>query len=465
MILLDKFIPRPYQLPFYEAMENSGGKYRHAIVIEPRKCGKDLGIGLQYAVRTCLRKTTRVLYFLKSYTQAKEVIWDAITNEGTRYLDTIPPEVIKRMNASELKIEFHNGSILKFGSAENYEKSIVGGNASLIIFSEYATYKNDNCYRFASPIVTSNGGQFLFISTPRGRNFFFDLYQKAQQWDDWYVLKQSVEETKHISLEDIDRERREHSEEFIQQEYYCSFDRGIEGSVYSNYILKLIEEGRIGNVPYDPAFPVHTAWDLGHDDQTVIICFQQVKNNNVNVINCYANNNQPIGHYIKWIKQQEYVWGNHYAPHDIDVHDYSTGLTRLEYARQLGLNFQTREVNNKLVSATPRKSIIDGIEAVRVAFNRISIDQKKCATLIKALENYHREWDDEKKKYSDTMVHNWASDYADSFRYMCLAIDLNTVGMTEEDARRDYNKAMGINAGMMPYPFNDNDYNRFRMGR
>lgn len=173
----------------------------------------------------------------------------------------------------------------------------------------------------------------------------------------------------------------------------------------------MIDDGRIGRVPYDPAYPVSTAWDLGHDDQTVIVFFQIVKNNMINVIDCYANNNQPIGHYIKYIKGLEYVYGKHFAPHDIDVHDYSTGLTRLEYARQLGLNFETREIKGKLGSATPKKSIIDGIEAVRVAFSRMAIDQTKCAKLIKALESYHREWDDEKKKYSDTMVHDWSSDY------------------------------------------------------
>ena len=129
MITLDRFIPREYQLDFYDAMENSGGKYRNAIIVHPRKCGKDMGIGFQYAVRTALRKTTTILYMLKSYAQAKQVIWDMITNDGVRLLDTIPSEVIRSMNASELKITFNNNSIIKLGSAENYEKSIVGSNA------------------------------------------------------------------------------------------------------------------------------------------------------------------------------------------------------------------------------------------------------------------------------------------------------------------------------------------------
>ena len=404
-------------------------------------------MAFQYAVRHALRKTTTVLYMLKSFSQAKQVIWDMIMTNGIKLIDTIPPEVIQSMNVSELKITFNNGSIIKLGSAENYEKSIVGSNASLIIFSEYGTYDNDNPYLFASPIMAANNGRFVFISTPRGRNHFYDLWMKAQQWPDWYCEIKTVDDTGHISPDMMKVIEREHSYEFIQQEYYCSFSRGIEGSVYSHYINKMIADGRIANIPYDPSLPVNTAWDLGHDDQTVIVFFQIDSNRNIRVIDCYANNNQPIGHYVKHLKDQEYVYGKHFGPHDIDVHDYSTGLTRLE----------TREIGNKLGSATPRKSIVDGIEAVRVAFSRMSIDRIKCAKLIKALENYHREWDDNKKKYSDAMVHDWSSDYCDAVRYMCLTLDLHQTGMTEDDARRGYNETMNINRQDFGFPFDGNN--------
>lgn len=457
-IVLDKFIPRDYQRSFFEAMENSGNKYRNAIIVHPRKCGKDF-MTFQYAIREALRSTTNILYMFKSYKQARDVIWEGMTNEGVRFLDTIAPELISSMNSSRLTITFKNNSMIKLGSAENYEKSIVGSNASLIIFSEYGTYTNDNAYLFASPILAPRNGKFIFISTPRGRNHYYDLWMKAQQWPDWYCELLTTDDTKHITPEMMTIIRREFSEEHIQQEYYCSFSRGIEGSVYANYINKLIDEERIGHVPYDPSLPVSTAWDLGHDDMTIIVLWQRTKNNLINVIDCYANNNQPIGHYIKWLKSQEYIYDHHWAPHDIDVHDYSTGMTRLEYARQLGLNFETREINKKLGSATPRKSVMDGIEAVRVAFSRISIDKTKCAKLIKALESYHREWDDEKKKYSDTMVHDWSSDYADAFRYMCLVIDMNRNSMTEADAHRGYNQVMFNNPNALAYPFNDDNNN------
>lgn len=461
MINLDRFTPRDYQYDFFEAMENSGDKYRHAIIVHPRRSGKDY-LAFNYAVRTALRSTTTVLYMLKSYSQAKQVIWDMISNDGIRLLDTIPPEVIEAKNSSELIIRFKNGSQIRLGSAENYEKSIVGSNASLIVFSEYGTYDNDNSYLFASPIMAPNNGRFIFISTPRGRNHYYDLWMKAQKWPDWYCEIKTVDDTKHITPDMMDIIRREHSDEFIQQEYYCSFSRGIEGSVYSKYIEKMRTEGRIGHVPYDPSLPVSTAWDLGIDDSSVVIFFQ-VKNQTINVIDYYENNNQPMTHYIKYLKEKEYVYSKHFAPHDVDIREYSTGLTRLEYAAQLGLDFETREVKNKLCSATPKKSIIDGIEAVRVALPRMYIDEVKCSKLIKALESYHRSWDDEKKTYSDTMVHDWSSHAADAMRYLCLTLDQHDKGMTEEDARKGYVDTVWGNQihNQLPYPFNEQNQNNF----
>lgn len=454
MIIMDGFTPRNYQLDFYDAMENSGGKFRNAIIVHPRKCGKDMGIGFQYAVRTAVRKTTTILYMLKSYAQAKQVIWDMITNDGVRLLDTINPKLIKSMNASELKITFTNNSIIKLGSAENYEKSIVGSNASLIIFSEYGTYDNDNPYLFASPIMAPNNGRFVFISTPRGRNHYYDLWVKARQWPDWYCELKTVDDTKHITPEMMDIIRREHSEEFIQQEYYCSFDRGIEGSFYAKYVNVAIQEGRVDTIPYDPSLPVNTVWDLGYNN-TVIIYFQIDRNKNVRLIDFDPQQNRSLQEWIRHVKSKPYVYGKHWAPHDVNKHEDTTGQTKFDFARQLGLQFEMREVSNNMTSAIPRVSVEAGIEQAMAAFNKISFDKTKCAYLIKALETYHRTWDDEKKRYSKEPYGDWSAHSADAFRYLALVLPLHETGMTTEEIHRGYNQTLFSQTNALDYPFND----------
>lgn len=448
-IVLDKFIPRDYQRPFFDAMENSNGKYRNCIFIGPRRLGKDF-MCWAYAIRFALRKTCSVLYFLPTYSQCKAVIWDAISNgdaisnNGIRFLDQIPKELIVSMNGSEMKIVLINGSQIQLRGADNFDRSIVGSNASLIIFSE-AALCDPRAYEYASPIVAANGGKMIFISTPRGRNWLYALWQKAQHWPDWFCYRLTLDDTKHITLEQLEKERQKHSEEHIAQEWFCSFDRGVEGSFYAKYITQMQTDGRIGRIPYDPTLKVSTAWDLGFNDQTVLLLYQVTKNNLVNIIDCYSNTNQPLGHYIKWLQSQPYIYGKHFGPHDIEIHDYQTGHTRIEMARELGLNFEIREIKGRMASATPKLSIADGIEKVCSSFSRISIDATKCARLITALESYHREWDDDRKVYKQQPYHDSHSDWADAMRYLCLTIDMHQQGMTEEDAHRGYNQAMYSN--------------------
>jgi len=435
---LNSFVPRRYQGPFFDAMES--GKYRHAIFIGPRRLGKDY-MCWNFAIRWAFRRTTSVLYLLPTYGQCRSVIWDAISNDSTRFLDLIPKDKIANINSSEMKITLDNGSQIQLRGADNFDRSIVGSNASLIIFSEYAMC-DERAYEYASPIVAANGGTMIFLSTPRGRNHLFKLWNQAQKWPDWFCYKLTLDDTKHISPEELERERLKHSEEFIAQEWFCSFDRGIEGSFYARYITAMQEDGRIGRVPYDPSLPVFTAWDLGFNDQTVIILGQITKTNTVNIIDCYYNTNQPLNHYIKWLHAQQYIYSKHFAPHDIEVHDYQTGQTRIEMARSLGLHFEVRESKGKLMSATPRVSVADGIERVMASFSRIYIDQSRCSRLITALESYHREWDDDKKVYKQQPYHDQHSDFADAFRVLCLTLDMHGTGMTPEDAQREYNKTI-----------------------
>ncbi len=437
---LTLFKARNYQEPFFEAMENSNGKYRNCIFIGPRRLGKDF-MCWAYAIRFALRQPCSVLYLLPTYSQCKAVIWDALDNSGTPFLSAIPKELVVSMNASEMKIVLINGSQIQLRGADNFDRSIVGSNAKLIIFSE-AALCDPRAYEYASPIVAANGGQMILISTPRGRNWFYTLWTRAQNWSDWFCYKLTLDDTKHISDEQLAREREKHSEEYIAQEWFTSFDRGVEGSFYAKYITQMRDDGRISRIPYDPSLKVNSSFDLGFNDQTVILLYQITKNNLVNIIDSYANTNQPLGHYIKWLQAQPYIYGKHFGPHDIEIHDYQTGHTRIEMARELGLNFEIREVKGKMCSATPRVSVADGIEKVMASFSRISIDETKCAKLVQALESYHREWDDDKKVYKQQPLHDWSSDWADAMRYLCLTIDLNQQGMTVEDAHRGYNEAM-----------------------
>ncbi|KKK50239.1 hypothetical protein LCGC14_3127010, partial [marine sediment metagenome] len=335
------------------------------------------------------------------------------------------------MNSQEMKITFINGSILQLIGSDNID-SIVGTNPYGCVFSEYAI-QDPKAYHFIRPILAANEGWALFISTPRGKNHFWELYQIALKHPDWFAYKLTLDDTQHIPYREIEKERSEGlmSEDLIQQEYYTSFTMGVEGAYYAKYLDKMRINSQIGQVPYEVGFKVHTAWDLGVRDSTTIIFFQVI-GQAVRIIDCYENSKEGLEHYAKIIAQKPYIYGKHIAPHDIKVKEFGSGMTRIEKAKQLGIKF----------TVAPSLLIEDGIESVRSALSKIWIDEVKCVSFIKAIENYRQEFDSMKRTYKRFPLHNWASHYADSLRYLCISLPKVRDGLSAEDLDKRYRDAV-----------------------
>jgi len=392
--------------------------------------GKDI-VAWNLCIRQALKHIGVYYYIFPSYAQAKKVIWNSITNDGLRFLDFIPSELIASINSQEMMVRFINGSIVQLVGSDNID-SLVGSNPRGCVFSEYAL-QDPRSYQFLRPILVANDGWCLFISTVRGKNHLWEMYNIAQYSDDWFCYRLTVAETGHISLADIEKEKREGlmSEDLIQQEYFNSFELGVEGAYYTKIIDKLKNNDQVGQVPYEPGFKVHTAWDLGMRDQTTIIFFQTI-GQTVRLFDCYDNSQKGLEHYAKVLEQKEYPYGMHIAPHDIRVRELGTGISRLEKARQLGINF----------SIADNIPIEDGIEAVRTVLPKTWIDEKKCSPLIKALENYRQEYDERLKVYKGRPLHDWSSHYSDCMRYLAISLPKTTDSLTADELENRYRRAV-----------------------
>jgi phage terminase large subunit len=441
VISLNLFKPRSYQLPIFDAIENKN--YKRVLAILPRRAGKDV-CGFNLMVRAALRTVGVYYYIFPTFAQAKRVIWDSITNEGKRFLDYIPLELVKQEYSHEMKIKLINGSLIQLVGSDNYD-SLMGTNPRGVVFSEYAL-QDPRAYQYIRPILTANNGWALFLSTPRGKNHLYELYQIANNSPEWFSYKLTIDDTQHIPPLEIEREKSEGimSEDLIQQEYYTSFSLGVEGAYYAKYLDRMRLKGQIGIVPWEPSFKVHTAWDLGIRDATSIIFFQ-ISGQVIRIIDCYENSKEGLEHYIKIINGHPYTYGKHIAPHDIAQHEWTSGQTRLEKARQLGISF--------IVSDKHR--VEDGIESVRSTFSKIWIDEKACAPLIKALGNYRQEYDVKRRIYQSHPLHDWSSHYADSARYLCMNWRKCTDSTSSEALDKRFREAVYGENSNLPSVFRD----------
>jgi len=352
-------------------------------------------------------------YFFPTYAQGKKVLWEGMDREGFKFLNHLPKELRKTTNNQEMVIETVNGSVFRVIGTDKID-SILGSNPIGCVFSEYSL-QDPRAWDFIRPILAENGGWALFNYTPRGKNHGYTLLNFAKKDPTWYSEILTVKDTKAISQEVLDQELKEimdknGEDSLYQQEYMCSFDAPIQGSYYAKQLMDADKEGRITNVPYDKTIPVNTYWDLGIDDTTAIWFVQNV-GQEIRLIDYYENSGEGLPHYAKVLQDKNYIYGKHYAPHDIQVRELTTGRSRLETSRKLGLNFKITE----------NLPVADGIEAARNIFSRCWFDEDRCANGISALRSYHKEWDDKNKTYRSHPKHDWSSNSADAFRYFAIS--------------------------------------------
>lgn len=442
-IQLNKFIPRWYQTEIFDAIENKG--YRKVLAILPRRAGKDIA-AWNLAIRQCVRKICLVYYALPTYNQGRKCIWDCITIDGLKYLDFIPKSLIANINSNEMKIRFTNGSILQVIGGDNYNSSLVGTNPYGIVLSEAALMDLENVYAYARPILAANGGWVVVLSTPRGKNGLWRLWKTAQELPDWHVIKMGVSETQHISDDVLADEKMQMSDELYAQEYETSFERGIEGSYFGRALDRARLENRITYVPYAPEFgPVHVSIDIGVNDATSLVFFQSTADQ-VRIIDCYSRSDMGLDHFVEYMQRKPYTYGKYFAPADLMVREWGGGaITRYEKARQLGINFTVLD----------KIPLMDGIDNVLVHFPKFFIDAERCKALVNALENYKREWDDQKQVYKNKPVHNWSSHYADAIRYLCMSLHKTKRGMTSDEFERKKAEALYGNKQNLPRFFRD----------
>jgi phage terminase large subunit len=409
IVLPNQWRPRDYQRRLWNYLEGGG---KRAVSVWHRRAGKD-DVCLHWTACAAMQRAGIYWHMLPEASQARKAVWDAINpHTGRRRIDEAFPHSIRAGQRDEdMRIKLLNGSLWQVVGSDNFN-SLVGAPPTGLVFSEYAL-TNPAAWDYLRPILAENGGWCIFMTTPRGRNHAWKLYDLARSRADWFAELLTVEDTTAIAPEIVADERASGmSEDMVAQEYYCSFDAALPGAYYGKLLQNAETEGRIGRIPWAPDASVHTAWDLGIGDSTAIWFCQQVAHE-TRVVDYYENFGVGLDHYAKILREKPYAYGDHILPHDAQVADLSTGRSRLQTLASLG-------VNGRVLPREP--NIEDGINAVRNLLPRCWFDADKCARGLDALRQYRCDYDAERKIYSARPRHDWTSHAADAFRYLARGL-------------------------------------------
>ncbi|MFA7122260.1 MAG: terminase [Bacilli bacterium] len=435
--------------------------HKRNVILKARQLGYTTFIDLFILDAALFNKNLRCGIIAHHRDDARVIFRDKIqfayNNLGRHPLGQLVKQTVTADQSTAMELTFSNGSNIRVST------SFRSGTLQMLHVSEYAKL----CARYpakAQEIRTGAlnavaKGQLIFVeSTAEGRSgHFYELCTEAakrealgqkltdldfkRHFAPWWkhpeyvldpagvVISQELQgyfkdlEIGHgIYLTDAqkawyskmkDTQRDEMFREYPSTEEEA-FLAAIVGAYYGTHMAKVRKERRICGVPYDPRFPVNTAWDLGVGDMMTILFHQKIGGEH-HLIDAYKNHGEGLAHYVRILQERKYVYGNHYLPHDIEARELGTGTSRLEVLRGLmpGAN----------LVVVPRLDIPDGIEAVRNILGACWFDQAKTdEILVKALESYQREWDEDLGVFKAKPLHDHNSHPADAMRYLATGL-------------------------------------------
>jgi hypothetical protein len=197
---------------------------KRAVLVWHRRSGKDK-TALNYQIKSMPLRRGTYHYVFPEYNQGRKVLWDGMDREGFPFIAHFPQELIQDKNNTEMKITLKTGSIFQIVGSDKMD-NIVGTNPIGIVFSEYPLQK-PTAWDYYRPILAENDGYAIFDFTPRGMNHGWKILQQAQNDPErWYSQILTVDDTKIISKEVLEAERKEMPEALFRQEYYCDFIEG-----------------------------------------------------------------------------------------------------------------------------------------------------------------------------------------------------------------------------------------------
>ena len=412
--------PRPYQERLWEYLADGG---RMAVVVWHRRAGKD-ELCLHHTACAAMERVGNYWHMLPEYSQARKAIWDSVNpHSGKRRIDeAFPHELRKFTRENEMIIGFENGSTWQVVGSDNYN-SLMGTAPAGMVLSEYAL-ANPSAWGYLSPILMENNGWALFISTPRGKNHFYDLLQSAKGDPEWFCQVLSNDDTGVFTEKqmqgELNRLVKMHGESYGKSiwlhEYYSSFDAAIAGSIWGDCVKAADDDGRIGRCDIEDGFPVNTAWDLGRTDDTAIWWYQIVSGE-IRVIDFFSKSGGDIPGFAQVLrdkkKERRFEYGTHWLPHDARPRTLAAG------GKSILQQLNAEDVGKCAI--VKRLDVQEGIQAARATFPFCRFDAERCASGLDALRNYQRVWDDEKKIFASEPLHDWSSHAADAWRYLSLS--------------------------------------------
>jgi len=233
---------------------------RFRVVVAGRRFGKSF-LSINELAKFARFPNQRCLYVAPTYRQAKTVIFDALKEQLYRV------KWLRKVNESELVFYLINGSTISIRSSDNKD-ALRGAKYNFIVLDECADMDPDTFYSVLRPTLSDTKGSALFIGSPKGRNWFYDLWAQAGATEEWSAHQYTTIQGGNVDAEEIEAAKRDMHIKQFQQEYLASFvdDTSIIYYAFSEENIKTIDPTKM-----TPRTPLHIGIDMNINPMSAVV--------------------------------------------------------------------------------------------------------------------------------------------------------------------------------------------------
>jgi len=192
---------------------------RFRVIAAGRRCGKsNLSIKITLAEALAAPKGSAVVYVAPTQGQCRQIAWDALLEQGR--------EVIKSAHVNSMDITLITGVKIHLRSAETPD-NLRGLKLHFACIDEAAFIKDSSLwFKVLRPALADLKGRAMFISSPSGRNWFYDLFKLGEsgedsEWKSWHL---TTFDNPTIDKNEIESARKTLSSFEFKSEFMASFD-------------------------------------------------------------------------------------------------------------------------------------------------------------------------------------------------------------------------------------------------
>jgi len=321
----------------------SESKNRFRVCAAGRRFGKSW-LSINELAKFARYPDQKCLYVAPTYRQARQVIWDELKNR------LYAVKWIQKVNESDLHIILKNGSMIYVRSADNRE-ALRGAKYNFIVMDECADIHEDTWHQILRPTLSDTQGSALFIGSPKGRNWFYDLYlmNGSQDWQSWQF---TTEQGGNVPQEEIEAAKRDLDQKTYEQEYLSQFV-SYSGVCYFSYT-----EHNVAPAPdhLSKTAPLHIGMDFNIDPMSAVVCQEDRDGNTwcIDEITIYSSNTNEMANEIK----------HRYGNRPIFVYPDATGLRRTTNSTGMSDHLILQHHGFKLITGKSNPPVVERISSV-----------------------------------------------------------------------------------------------------